>query len=71
MKPILFFDPSIRIAVHSATAESDVNRTMSIAEFSNGQVVALYELDNGDLRAETRPSKYLTSHPRFIEGPQF
>ena len=70
MKSILFFDPTIRIAVHSATAADDVNRTMTIEDFSNGQAVALYQLDNGDLRVEARQNKRLPGHARFIEGPE-
>jgi len=70
MKSILFFDPSTKIKAHSATRASDVDRTMTIEDFSNGQAVALYQLDNGDLRAEVRPNKRLPGHARFIEGPE-
>lgn len=70
MKSVYFFNPSIKIKVHSATRAEDVGRTMSIEEFSNGQAVALYELENGELRAEARENKRLPGNARFIKGPE-
>jgi hypothetical protein len=70
MKSILFFDPTIRIAVHSATRADDVNRTMTVEDFADGDAVALYEMPNGDYRVEARENKRLPGNARFIEGPE-
>lgn len=61
MKPILFFDPSIKIAVHTATHEYYVGKSITLAEFAQYKHMSLYELENGELLARTKDHG-------FIEG---
>jgi hypothetical protein len=70
MKSILFFDPSIKINVHSALHCEDVGRTLSIEEFAGNDAVALYELENGDYRIVAMPNKRSPLNARFIEGAE-
>lgn len=68
MKAINFFADSIKIRAHSATLAGDLDRPISLADFANGRPLALYQMENGDLRAEVRLGAGVPTC--FIEGPE-
>lgn len=63
MKAVPFFTDDIKITPHTATHKAHIDRQVSIAEFSQGQRVSLYELQNGDLLVRL-------TNGTFIEGPE-
>lgn len=69
MKPILFFDDSIKIKPHSATRKEDVGKVMTIAEFANGAPISLHKTVDDELFAVVN-NKRLPGPNRFIQGPE-
>lgn len=63
MKAVPFFTDDIKIIPHTATHRAHLDRPVSIAEFSQGLRVSLYEQQNGDLLARM-------PNGVFIEGPE-
>lgn len=63
MKAVPFFTDDIKIIPHSATHSAHLARPVSIAEFSQGLRVSLYEQENGELYARRQDGW-------FIEGPE-
>ena len=60
---IPFFSDEIKVNPHSATDAKHLCRPISLREFSQGQPVALYEHENGELLARLKSGQ-------FIEGPE-
>ena len=72
MKTVPFFDTTITIKPHSASNTELLAGPISLELFAGDEPLALFELDNGDLRAETRRSgrAFSPQTDRFIEGPE-
>jgi len=68
MQSIPFFSDDIAIRPHTATNARDLNRRVTIRQFTGGKACGLYQLDNGDLMVRMyQPGE---SMPTFIEGPE-
>lgn len=64
MKPIPFWENSIRIDVHSASSPALVGQRVSIQDFAGNGPASLYLTESGDLLCRLPLGD-------FIEGPEF
>lgn len=63
MKAVMFFSDRIKIKPHTATRAEHLDKPITVGKFAGERRVALYDMPNGDLRAER-------SDGGFIEGPE-
>ena len=68
LKPILFFDPYIRISAHSATDSACLLGPTTIAEFAGNDMVKVSETDGGEYLVECGAAG--VAGYRFMQGPR-
>lgn len=69
MKAVSFFADTIQIVAHTSSSLEHLEKPITLAAFANGRPLALYQMENGDLRAEVRGGRGVPTV--FIEGPEF